>query len=140
MIAYIVIILMYIYGNTFISNDAATVVLPDNEVYENTESGEKNNLIYREYNGTYVNLPQEASIVIKDAQVNLEEENMVCLLNASNGEGVFKAFEYGVSFDNVKCGEYYIYVQSADGIIVDASPDVNVFFQILKRMEEIPFL
>lgn len=124
-----IIIFIYLYGYMFVSNDTTAVIFPDNKKSEVAANEEKNDLFYREYKGTYIDLAREASIVFEDAQVNLEEENIVCLINANNGECTFKAFKAGVSFDNVPCGEYYLYVyQAADGMIVDTTPDVNIYF------------
>lgn len=123
------IVFIYLIAYAFVSNGMGNNVVFGIEEYQITQNKEKSDLFYREYIGTYVDLLQEASIIVKSTNVGAEEENVVCLVNASNEECIFKPFIDGVSFDNVASGRYYVYIcQTEDDKVVDASPDVNIFY------------
>lgn len=125
------IFLIYLFACTFVSNHMVKTAVSDVAEHQIAQNEEKNNLFYREYSGAYVDLLQDASIIVTGANVDTEEENLVCLVNASNEECIFKPFVEGVSFDNVASGRYYVYIcQAKDGKIVDASPDVNIFYPV----------
>lgn len=97
--------------------------------YQNPKMAEANDLLYRTYSGTYIDLDKEASLVITSTQIDTENENEVWLINASDNTSIFKSFTDEMSIDHVASGRYYVYIcRKEDGKIVDAAPEVRVFY------------
>lgn len=97
--------------------------------YQNVQMTGNNDLLYRTYPGTCIDLYKEASLVVTSTQVDMEDGNIVWLINASDNTSIFKSFLGEVSIDNVASGRYYVYIcREKDGIIVDAAPEIRVFY------------
>ncbi|MBD5461901.1 MAG: hypothetical protein HDR24_02400 [Lachnospiraceae bacterium] len=133
------VLVAYLYASIFLASDRISFLTHTvagiafshmiEAEYQNIQRTERNDLLYRTYPGTCVDLDKEASLIITSTQVDMEDGKVVWLINASNNTSIIKSFIEGMSIDNVASGRYYVYIcQGNNGKIVDATPEIKVFY------------
>lgn len=113
-------------------NNTATGNLIDALIQKGYQSMNKDNndyLLYKTYDGTYINLPEETSLIITSTQAVLEEECVVWIINANNNTITTIPFEDGMTINHIASGRYYICIcQNESRIIIDPTPEVKTFY------------
>ncbi|GFI04221.1 hypothetical protein IMSAGC005_03073 [Lachnospiraceae bacterium] len=97
--------------------------------YQNISKDSNGDLLYRTYGGTYINLLDEASLIITSTQAIPDEESVVWIINANDNTITTIPFEEGMTIDHITSGRYYICIcQNESGIIIDPTPEVKTFY------------
>ncbi len=112
--------------NTATSNLIDTLI---QKGYQSMLKDSYRDLLYRTYDGTYINLTEEASLIITSTQAIPDEESVVWIINANNNTITTIPFEEGMTIDHITSGRYYICIcQNESGIIIDPTPEVKTFY------------
>lgn len=97
--------------------------------YQNISKDSNGDLLYRTYGGTYINLLDEASLIITSTQAIPDEESVVWIINANDNTITTIPFEEGMTIDQITSGRYYICIyQNESEIIIDPTPEVKTFY------------